>query len=324
MDLRQYLIDEFVEDYQKGEIPRRQAFRLLAGITGAATATALLAACGTPAAAQTDAPLIPTAEGEAPTAEGEAPTATPVPAAPVAASNSVAATDPRVLGGSILFPGTETTMLGYMARPAAEGSFPLVLVCHENRGLTPHIQDVTRRLAVAGYVSLAVDLLSREGGTAAVVVPDDIPGLLSSAPPERHVQDFQDGLTFVKSQPFARADSVGMVGFCFGGGITWRVAAALPELRAAVPFYGPPVAAEQVPNISAPVLAIYAGKDERINNSIPAIEEAMQANGKVFEKMIYADVDHAFNNDTGPRYSPDAALDAWNRTLEWFGRYLQA
>jgi carboxymethylenebutenolidase len=304
MDLRQYLIDEFVEDYQQGHIGRRQAFRLLAGITGAATATALLASTTTTAQAQEDAIPVEPRAGSVP--------------------NRVTADDPRVRAGSVVFAGADVPLLGYMARPATEGSFALVLVCHENRGLTLHIQDVVRRLAVAGYAALAVDLLSREGGTAAVANPDDIPGLLSNAPPARHVGDFQSGLAFMRAQPFARADRVGMVGFCFGGGITWRVAAAVPDLNAAVPFYGPPVPADQVPQINAPVLAIYAERDERINNTIPEIEAAMQANGKVFEQLMYPAVDHAFHNDTGARYSAEAAQDAWTRTLDWFGRYLQS
>jgi carboxymethylenebutenolidase len=303
MDLRQYLIDEFVEDYEQGHLSRRQAFRLLAGITGAATAGALLASA----------------------APAEAQEAEPIPQAPRAGNsvpNRVAPDDPRVRGGAVLFAGADATLLGYMARPAAEGSYPIVLVCHENRGLTLHIQDVARRLAVAGYTAMAVDLLSREGGTAAAN-PDAIPGLLSNAPPERHVQDFQSGLAFMQAQSFANANRVGMVGFCFGGGITWRVAAATPSVNAAVPFYGPPVPVEQVPGIAAPVLAIYAERDERINQTIPTIEAAMQENGKTFEKVIYPAVDHAFHNDTGARYNAEASQDAWARTLEWFGRYLQ-
>jgi carboxymethylenebutenolidase len=302
MDLRQYLIDEFVEDYQEGHISRRQAFRLLAGITGAATAAALLAAAPAPVAAQEPIPTAPRAGSAVP--------------------NRVAADDPRVRAGAVIFPGADTTLLGYMARPAAGGNFPIVLVCHENRGLTLHIQDVVRRVAVAGYAGLAVDLLSREGGTAAADA-DSIPGILSNAPGERHAQDFVSGLSWMQSQPFVRADRVGMVGFCFGGGITWRVAAAVPSLNAAIPFYGPPVPAEQVPQIGAPVLAIYAENDQRINQSIPDIEAAMQANAKIYEKVIYPGVDHAFHNDTGARYNSQAAQDAWARTLDWFARYLQ-
>jgi carboxymethylenebutenolidase len=113
-----------------------------------------------------------------------------------------------------------------------------------------------------------------------------------------------------------------MVGFCFGGGVTWRVAAATPELRAAVPFYGVPVPAADVPGIGAAVLAIYAGRDNRVNQNIPAIEAAMQKNGKTFRKIVYPNVDHGFHNDTGQRYDAGAAKAAWGETLAWFSKYL--
>jgi carboxymethylenebutenolidase len=197
-----------------------------------------------------------------------------------------------------------------------------VLVCHENRGLTPYIEDVTRRVAKAGYVGLAVDLLSREGGTAKVSDPASIPGLLSNAPPARHVQDFQSGLTYVKTQPFARADRAGMVGFCFGGGVTWLVAAGISELRAAVPFYGPPPPDSELPKINAAVLAIYAEKDSRITQTAATIEATMLQNNKIYQKIVYPGVDHAFHNDTGTRYNAEAAHEAWNATLAWFKQYL--
>jgi len=187
--------------------------------------------------------------------------------------------------------------------------------------LTEHIQDVTRRLAKAGYVALAVDLLSRQGGTASLS-SDEIPGLLGNISPDQFSQDFLDSWRYLQGQDFAQSDRVGMVGFCLGGGVTWSVATRMPELKAAVPFYGPPPPVEDVPNINAAVLAIYGGLDDRINQSIPAIEEAMQQNNKVYEKVIYPDADHAFHNDTGTRYNPEAAADAWQRTLGWFEDYV--
>jgi carboxymethylenebutenolidase len=114
-----------------------------------------------------------------------------------------------------------------------------------------------------------------------------------------------------------------MVGFCFGGGVTWRVAIGLADLRAAVPYYGPHPDPNELAAIQGAVLAIYAGRDDRINQSIPAIEAEMQRLGKVYEKVTYPDTDHAFHNDTGSRYDPAAATDAWSRTLAWFDRYLR-
>jgi carboxymethylenebutenolidase len=198
-----------------------------------------------------------------------------------------------------------------------------VLVCHENRGLTGHIEDMTRRFAKAGYVGLAVDLLSRQGGSAAVG-EDNVPGALGGMSLDQFAQDFRSGYEYLQGQPFALAEQVGMVGFCFGGGVTWLVATRMPELKAAVPYYGPPPAVEDVPNIQAAVLAIYGGNDQRINASIPTMEAAMAENGKIFETIVYPGADHAFNNDTGSRYNAEAAQDAWARTLEWFGRYLTA
>jgi carboxymethylenebutenolidase len=229
--------------------------------------------------------------------------------------------DPAVKAGDITFPGEGATLMGYLAQPSAAGAYPVVLVCHENRGLTDYIKDVTRRLAKSGYAALAVDLLSRKGGTAAIAA-DQVPGTLSSIAPEQYALDFQSGRRYFSDKPFAKADRVGMVGFCYGGGVTWLVAARMPELRAAVPFYGPLPPVTDIPAIKAAVLAIYGALDTRIDAGIPPIEEAMKANGKTFEKMIYPGADHAFHNDTGTRYNPEAATDAWKRTLDWFAKYL--
>jgi carboxymethylenebutenolidase len=300
-ELQRYLAEEFAEDYAHGRLTRRQALKAIAGLTGAAVAAQMLDARAQAAPAEK---------------------ASPAPSTKAAAA-LVAPNDPAIVASSVRFDGGDAELRGYLARPAGGGSSPIVLVCHENRGLTPHIEDVSRRAAKAGYVALAVDLLSREGGTAAHEY-DAIPTLLGKAPPERHVRDFQAGLAATKALPFARPDRAGITGFCFGGGVTWRVAAGVPELRAAVPFYGLPVAAADVPKINAAVLAIYAGRDDRINANIPAIEAAMKENGKTFKKIVYPGVDHAFHNDTGDRYNADAAKAAWQETLTWFDRYLKA
>jgi carboxymethylenebutenolidase len=303
-DLQRYLVEEAVEDYKDGRLSRREALRLLTGLTGAVLASQIL-------------------DAQAQSAPAPAATAVPaaVPTGPKSAA-SVADNDPALIAANIQFPGGDGQLMGYIARPATAGSFPIVLVCHENRGLTRHIEDVTRRLAKAGYVGFAVDLLSREGGTNKHSY-DAIPALLGPPPPARHVQDFQSALTYAKAQPFARGDRAGMTGFCFGGGVTWRVAVGIPELRAVVPFYGLPVAAGDVPKINAPVLAIYAVRDARINANIPAIEAAMKENAKVFRKIVYPDVDHAFYNDTADRFNAGAALAAWDETLMWFAKYLK-
>ena len=296
-ELQRYLVEEAVEDYEAGRLTRRDALKAVAGLTGAALAAQILDAHG-----QTK--------------------AKPGSKAPPASAPLVAYDDPAIVAGVAEFPGSGARIAGYLARPKESGRFAIVLVCHENRGLTRHIEDVTRRVAKAGYVGLAVDLLSREGGTGKHDF-DAIPGILGKAAPARHVQDFQSGLAYARSQPAARGDRVGMTGFCFGGAVTWRVAAAVPDLRAAVPFYGVPVQEGEVSGIGAAVLAIYAGRDERINRNIPAIEAAMQKHGRNFRKIVVPGVDHAFHDNTGARYNAAAAKAAWGEALAWFGKYLQ-
>lgn len=347
---QRYLVEEFAEDYQEGLLTRRQALKLIASVTGSmVAATTILAACtppagesptlipttgptaqdlpaadtqAAPAAARTatvDMPAsAPTAGMTAGAETPEASTATGTPPP----SGTVSPDDPAVQASPVEFPGADGAALaGYLARPAGQGPFAVVLVCHENRGLTSHIEDVTRRLAKAGYVALAVDLLSRHGGTAAVG-SENVPGVLGNIEPDQFVADFRSGWQYLQGQEGADTQRVGMVGFCFGGGVTWRCATKFPELLAAVPFYGPHPPLEDVPGIQAAVLAIYAERDQRINQGIPAIEEAMTQNNKTFEKEIYPNADHVFHNDTSPRYNPEAARAAWARTLEWFARYL--
>jgi carboxymethylenebutenolidase len=326
---QRYLVEEFTEDYQEGHITRRQALKLIGGVVGSlAVASTILAACAPqedslPTAAPTQAPIL--AAATATTAPTPPPTEIPPTQASAApteqptATSSADSAEPQA--ADVEFPGQDATLLGYQARPAGDGPFPLILVCHENRGLTPHIKDVTRRLAQAGYAALAVDLLSRQGGVGAFS-SDQVPGALGNTSPDQFVQDFLSGWRHMESQPFIQAGRVGMVGFCFGGGVTWLMATCMPELKAAVPFYGPHPPVEDVPDIQAAVLGIYASNDQRINQGIPAIEEAMLANNKIYEKVIYPNTDHAFHNDTGSRYNAEAAQDAWRRTLEWFGRYV--
>ena len=314
-----YLLSEFVEDYEQGLLTRRQALKLLAGVTGSlALANVLLAGCAPetpPASTMTFGVPSPTALTSA-TPTASQPTDEAPPTASVAGTNEPPAAE------DIEFPGDGATLLGHLARPTGAERRPAVLVCHENRGLTEHIKDVTRRLAAAGYIGLAVDLLSRIGGTSAVSDSAEVPGILGNTPPDQFLSDFVSAWRWLQEQAYVRTDGVGMVGFCFGGGVTWRVAIGLADVRAAVPFYGPHPDPAEVGAIQGAVLAIYAGNDERINQSIPAIEAAMQAGGKVYEKVVYPGVDHAFHNDTGTRYNAEAASDGWARTLDWLDHYL--
>ena len=346
---QKYLLDEFVEDYQENRISRREALKLIASITGSLMlANSILVACapldeesaavqpadasptaGEPASATSTAiPALPTASPQAAAEATASPPPADAPASPPEgaaqdspAHGTVTADDPMVNASAVEFPGEDATLQGYLSRPTGGEPAPVILVCHENRGLTGHIQDVTHRLAKAGYVALAVDLLSRYGGSASLS-SSEVPGILSSIAPEVFVQDFTSGWRWLQGESFAQAERVGMMGFCFGGGVTWSMATQMPELKAAVPFYGPHPEISEVPNIQAAVLAIYGERDSRINQGIPAIEEAMQQNSKLYTKIIYPDSDHAFFNDTGTRYNPAAAQDAWAQALAWFQKYV--
>lgn len=330
--LKQYLIDEFVEDYEQGQMTRRDALRRLTGLVGAASAAALIAACA-PTAQPTTVPAptlqpstLPagtTAPASTTAAQATVTLASPQAVGTVMSNGTVPANDPDIKGSDITFPSQGTTIMAYLARPAQDGTYPAILVCHENRGLTEHIKDVARRLAKAGYVALAVDLLSREGGSAQVGEAD-APGKLGNYPPAQMVGDFQAGLAYLKTLPYIAPGQYGMVGFCFGGGITWRCATQMPELKAAVPYYGPNPPLEDVPKIQAAVYGQYGALDQRIDAGIPAIKAAMDQNKKTFEYMIYPNANHAFNNDTGSSYNPEAAKQAWAKTLDWFAQYVKS
>jgi carboxymethylenebutenolidase len=301
-----YLVHEFVEDYVDGIMSRRDMMRRVLHITGgvATTATILTRLGVKPASAQDGTP---------------APRPTPTgPRSPV----SVPENDPSVTTTDITFPGLDgAVIMAYQAMPSSgDGPFPVVLICHENRGLTDHIRNVARRWASQGYVAAAVDLLSREGGTASIADPAEIPALLSEDTKlQRHVDDFKAAAAYYGTQDVADVSRLGMTGFCFGGGITWRCATQMPELDAAAPYYGPPPPLDEVPNITAAVLAVYSDDPEDFANEgredlIAALEEA----GVTFQVNIYPDTQHAFHNDTGARYNEEQALAAWNDTVAWF------
>jgi carboxymethylenebutenolidase len=213
-------------------------------------------------------------------------------------------------------------MRGYFAKPAsASGKLPGVIVIHENRGLNPYIEDVTRRVALLGYVAFAPDALTPLGG-----YPGDEEkavkafGTLDAA---KRTEDLVTGAQFLKARPDCTG-KIAAVGFCFGGGIVNMFATRMPDLAGAVPFYGAQPAAADVANIKAPLLIHYAGLDERINAGWPAFEQALKANKVRYEAFIYPNVNHGFHNDTTPRYDEAAAKLAWQRTVDFFKKNLQA
>lgn len=309
--LKDYLIDEFVLDYHEGRLTRRDALIRLVALTGSLTAAGTLLACA-PAAPQ------------APVATSVPPTPVPV-AATVIAGPGTSPTDPDLVAQPVQFPGPASTLFAYLARPKGNGPFATVMISHENAGTGPHYEDVTRRFAKAGYAALVLDLLSRQGGSDKV----DQAGRAAaqgSTPISEYAADFEAAFKYLQDQPFVRKDRIGMTGFCAGGGMTWRVATRIADLKAAVPFYGaPPPPLEDVPNIRAAVLAIYGEQDANVNRSIPDVEGAMKQHNKTYEKIIYPGAQHAFFNDTrADRYHAEASRDAWLKALGWFDKYLKA
>jgi carboxymethylenebutenolidase len=234
----------------------------------------------------------------------------------------VAENDPRLVTERVAYDSPKGKINGYLVRPTAKGKRPAIIVIQENRGLNPHIEDVARRLAVEGFLVFAPDLLSVSGGTP----PDEDKAreLHAKTDPKDITAAAIAAVPFVLTHPESNGN-VGVVGFCFGGGVANRMAAERPELKAVVVYYGLQVPADQVAAIRAPLLLHYAGLDERVNAGIAAYETALKANGKRYTIYMYPGVNHAFNNDTGgARYNKEAADLAWERTLTFFKNYLGA
>jgi len=234
----------------------------------------------------------------------------------------VAEDDPRLSSETTGYDAGGTKLSGYLTRPKGGSRRPAVMVVHENRGLNPHIRDVARRLAVEGFLAFAVDALSVSGGTPAD--EDKAREAIGALDRDATVVRLAAAVPFLAKHPESTG-KVGAVGFCWGGGVVNRLAAAGTGLAAAVAYYGAQLLAEEVPKIAAPLLLHYAGLDERINAGIPAYEAALKANGKPYELFVYDKVQHAFNNDTNAaRYDKTAAELAWGRTLAFLQKHLGA
>jgi len=223
----------------------------------------------------------------------------------------------------VRLPADGTELKALVSRPAQVRSAPGVIVVHENKGLRPYVGDVADGLASVGYIAVAPDLLSREGGTDTFGNPErDVPPKLREIPIERHVGDLKSVVDWLKGQ--TGIASVGMIGFGFGGDLVWRMATVCPELKAAVPFYGanPPLGA--VHGIQAAVYAVYGALDEPTNKGIAAIDEAMKKAAKTFAWNKYPYAVHSFHNHTNRAiYNAAAARRAWSDTLDWLDRRLK-
>lgn len=234
---------------------------------------------------------------------------------------TVSPNDPAIEASSVSFTVGDVKLIGYLARPKTAVPHPAVLVIHENRGLLPHFEDVARGFAKEGYVALSLDLLSREGGTAAIGA--NASSALSSAGSARHVQDLSSAITYMAGLTYVNADRIGTMGFCFGGGLTWLMSVRNPNVKATAAFYGARPPLEEVPNMQAAALGIYASLDNNINSTKAELEAALKANNKTHKMVTYDGANHSFFNDTGTRYHVPSATAAWTETLAWFGKYLK-
>ena len=316
---QRYLITEFVDNYADGLLGRRDLLERVYRITGsvaAAAGTLLALGCG-PASTAPAVPTPTTAVGQPPSPQ----------ASPAAGRSplSAAANDPAVVAAPLTFPSGGDSIMAYLARPAAAGRHAAVMICHENRGTGPHYEDVARRFARAGFVGVSLDLLSRQGGTAAVPA-NQVGGIISGAgAAERFVEDFRAAMAYLRQQAFVDPDRMGMTGYCFGGGVTLNVVGREPTLRAAVPFYGTPTFPDELRNARAAVMGVYGENDTRVNASIPTVEQNLRSAGVPFRAAIYPGAGHAFYNDTNPgSYNEAAATAAWRDTLDWFNTHLEA
>lgn len=289
-EIQQYLAEEVAEDLADGIINRREAVRRLGllGVTGAA-ATGLLTTF---------------AAGQAVADE------------PAGRTHGAAETSwGPVADESITFPGPRVPLMGAWA-PAARPRGG-VLVIHENRGLTAHIRRITGRLAASGYSALALDLLSEEGGTGAFPGEAEVAAALAQIPPERFDADMKASVTELGRR--MRGKKLAAIGFCFGGAMVWRLlAAGEPRLAAAAPFYGPFPEGGDLGGSRAAVLGVYGGLDARVTGTLPTAKAALEAARLKHELVTFTEADHAFFNDTGARFNPHAATEAWRRALNWF------
>ena len=283
----QEIIDLYNE-YNKGSMDRREFLKKLSVLAGSATAVAA---------------LLSKMEGSD------------------AMADVIAKDDPRIHTEYIQYPGETGEVRANLARPVGDEKLPGVIVIHENKGLQPHIEDVTRRVALEGYLSIAPDALTPLGGTPED--PNNAQSLIGKLDREATIKNFVAAVKYLKTHPQSTG-KVGVIGFCWGGEMTNQVAVNAPDLDAAIPFYGRQPASEDVPKIRASLLIHYAGLDSGINAGIPAFEEALKEASIDYQIYMYEGANHAFFNDTNvARYNEEAAKLAWERTIEFLKEKLK-
>jgi len=229
--------------------------------------------------------------------------------------------DPRLQAEHMKYPGATGEVRAYLVRPKGDEKLPGVVVIHENRGLVPHIEDVARRVALEGFLAIAPDALTPLGGTPED--PEKAPPLMGQLDRQTTINNYLAPVRYLKTHPLSTG-RIGVVGFCWGGGMANQLAVNSPDLLAVVPYYGAQPASEDVSKIKASLLLHYAGVDERINKGIPEFEEALKKASIDYKIYIYEGAQHAFNNDTSPaRYNKEAAQLAWQRTISFLKEKLK-
>lgn len=228
--------------------------------------------------------------------------------------------DPRLDVEDIRYHGEKGDVLAHFAKPKGNVKLPGVVIIHEIWGLVPHIKEVTRRVALEGYLAIAPDALSPFGGTPDN--PDERRPLMQKLDNQENLKNYVAAVKYLKTHPQSTG-KVGVTGFCWGGGVTNQVAVESPDVKAAVPFYGRQPASVDVPKIKAALLVHYAGEDARINEGIPAFEVALKEASVEYKIFMYEGAKHAFFNDTGAQYNEEAAKLAWERTIAFFKEKLK-
>lgn len=297
--LQRYIAEEIATDHVDGLLTRREAMRRLALLgMGTAAATALIAACG---------------DKQTPSSASTSSSSSIAPGPPPGIQNAIQPVP-------VTWEGPHGTLQGSWAQ--AQQPRGAVLVIHENKGLTDWVRSVVGRLGGIGYSALAIDLLSEQGGTAAFGDPAQATAALGKIAPEQFVADMRSGIDELQRR--APGSKVGIVGFCMGGGLVWQLlAAGEPRLSAASPFYGPlPDNHDFSGSKQAAVLAFYGAKDNRVTSTKDAAQAALTQAGMINQIVVEPDADHAFFNDSGPRYDAAAAADAWQKLQDWFAKNL--
>lgn len=291
-------VEDLIHLYIDGAFDRRELLKRVAIYTGSVAAA--IAAVGPEIMAQTGPPAVPPANAR------------------------VSEFDEDVQWFWVDYGSEVGTLRSYFARPRYETRrVPVIMVIHENRGLNDHIKDVTRRVAKAGFVGFGVDLLSRVGGTESFSDPTAATAALNRITTAERLSDIRAAIEFIKIAEYVRPERIGAVGFCFGGGVVFQLAFSVPEIVAAVPFYGtPPSPLPPWDSMNAKLLAIFSETDYNQNGRIPEIVTGMVQRRKTMGMHLYQGTAHGFHNDTSPIYNPGAAADAWSKAIAFFNTHL--